>query len=85
MVHFDNITATYSPDLGIKDFSLRIEKGELVFLIGPSGAGKSTILKCLYGDVAIQKGSLLLEGFNISSLGLVHILSGLLFNQAPHQ
>jgi len=68
MVHFDNITATYSPNLGIKDFSLRVKKGEMVFLIGPSGAGKSTILKCLYGDVAIQKGLLLLEGLNISKL-----------------
>lgn len=68
MVHFDNITATYSPNLGVKDFSLRIEKGEMVFLIGPSGAGKSTILKCLYGDVSIQKGKLLLEGLDISKL-----------------
>lgn len=68
MVHFDNITATYSPNLGIKDFSLRVNKGEMVFLTGPSGAGKSTILKCLYGDVAIQKGLLLLEGLNISKL-----------------
>ena len=68
MVHFDNITATYSPNLGIKDFSLCVNKGEMVFLTGPSGAGKSTILKCLYGDVAIQKGLLLLEGLNISKL-----------------
>ena len=68
MVYFDNITATYSLNLGIKDFSLRVNKGEMVFLTGPSGAGKSTILKCLYGDVAIQKGLLLLEGLNISKL-----------------
>lgn len=68
MVHFDNITATYSPNLGIKDFSLRIEKGEMAFLVGPSGAGKSTVLKCLYGDVGIQKGVLSLEGLNISKL-----------------
>ena len=68
MVHFDNITATYTPNLGIKDFSLRLRKGEMVYIIGPSGAGKSTILKCLYGDVSIQKGKLLLEGLDISKL-----------------
>ena len=66
MVYFDNITATYSPNIGIKDFSLRINKGEMVFLIGPSGAGKSTVLKCLYGDVMLQKGVLLLEFTRIS-------------------
>tara|TARA_S200000501_G_scaffold242295_1_gene226996 strand:+ start:27723 stop:28376 length:654 start_codon:yes stop_codon:yes gene_type:complete len=68
MIHFDNITANYSSNLGIKDFSLRIEKGEMIFLIGSSGAGKSTILKCLYGDIQIQKGVITLEGLNISKL-----------------
>jgi len=73
MVYFDNITATYSPNIGIKDFSLRINKGEMVFLIGPSGAGKSTVLKCLYGDVMLQKGVLSLEGLDISKLSVKKI------------
>ena len=73
MVHFDNITATYSPNLGVKDFSLRVEKGEMVYLAGPSGAGKSTILKSLYGEVPIQKGTLYLEGLSISKLSIRQI------------
>lgn len=73
MVHFDNITATYSPNLGVKDFSLRVEKGEMVYLVGPSGAGKSTILKSLYGEVPIQKGTLYLEGLSISKLSIRQI------------
>ena len=73
MVHFDNITATYSLNLGVKDFSLRVEKGEMVYLVGPSGAGKSTILKSLYGEVPIQKGTLYLEGLSISKLSIRQI------------
>jgi cell division transport system ATP-binding protein len=68
MVHFDKITARYNSNIGIENFSLRINKGEMVFLVGPSGAGKSTILKCLYGDVNIQEGTLFLEGVDISKL-----------------
>ncbi|MBC8197360.1 MAG: ATP-binding cassette domain-containing protein [Candidatus Marinimicrobia bacterium] len=73
MVHFNKITATYFPNIGIDDFSLRINKGEMVFLVGPSGAGKSTVLKCLYGDVNIQKGVLSLEGSDITKLSIKQI------------
>jgi cell division transport system ATP-binding protein len=73
MVHFNKITATYSPNIGIEDFSLRINKGEMVFLVGPSGAGKSTVLKCLYGDINIQKGILSLEGSDITKLSIKQI------------
>ncbi len=31
----------------IKGVSLRVRKGEVVFLVGPSGAGKSTVLRCM--------------------------------------
>ncbi len=73
MVHFNKITATYFPNIGIDNFSLRINKGEMVFLVGPTGAGKSTVLKCLYGDVNIQKGILSLEGSDITKLSLKQI------------
>ncbi len=31
----------------VRDLSLRVDKGEFVFLTGPSGAGKSTLLRLL--------------------------------------
>lgn len=37
-----------------EDFSLTIEKGEIVGIVGPSGCGKSTLARCLAG---IQKPS----------------------------
>ena len=33
MVHFNNITATYSPNFGIRNFSLRVNKGDMVSCI----------------------------------------------------
>jgi cell division transport system ATP-binding protein len=46
MIEFRNVSKQYSADaMALRDISLTVEKGELVFLAGPSGAGKSTLLK----------------------------------------
>ncbi len=49
-------------DYLINDFSLTVEKGEVVGLIGPSGYGKSTIAKILAGQIECEKGLVLLDG-----------------------
>jgi ATP-binding cassette subfamily F protein uup len=41
----------------VKDFSLRIHRGNRIGVIGPNGAGKTTLLKLLTGGLAPQKGN----------------------------
>ena len=73
MIEFQNITATYKKDVGVFDISFKVESGELVFLMGPTGAGKSTVLKTIYRALDINKGKLIIDGQNISSLKKYHI------------
>lgn len=65
-VELCNLAKVYPAPAGqaviVKDFNLRIKKGEFVTLIGHSGCGKSTVLSMLAGLSAISGGGIILAG-----------------------
>jgi cell division transport system ATP-binding protein len=52
----------------LKDLSLRVDKGDFVFLTGPSGAGKSTLLRLLLRQDVPTDGQLIVGGRNLAEL-----------------
>jgi lipopolysaccharide export system ATP-binding protein len=50
----------------VNNISLSIQNGEIVGLLGPNGAGKTTCFYMLVGLVASDKGTVLLDGKNIT-------------------
>lgn len=52
--------------VAVEDVSFSVEKGQFVSIVGPSGCGKSTLLSAIAGIVKQQKGSITLEGKDIS-------------------
>jgi putative spermidine/putrescine transport system ATP-binding protein len=50
------------------DFDLTVERGEFISLLGPSGCGKTTTLQALAGFVQATRGTVLLEGRDITHL-----------------
>lgn len=57
------------PAVIVKDFNLRIAKGEFVTLIGHSGCGKSTVLSMLAGLNDITDGIIVLAGKELVGAG----------------
>ena len=48
----------------VRDFSIRIQRGDRIGLVGPNGAGKTTLLKLLTGELAPDTGTVTL-GVNL--------------------
>lgn len=52
--------------IAVQELNVSVEQGEFVFLIGSSGAGKTTMLKLMSGELAPDKGTVLLDDVNIA-------------------
>ena len=69
MIEFKYVSKQYSPDaVALREISLTINKGELVYLAGPSGAGKSTLLKMIAAIERPTSGNVLVSGQDIGKL-----------------
>ena len=58
----DNVTIAIGDRVLLKDFSVRVGRGDVIGFVGPNGAGKSTLLKSIVGDRPVQGGELRVGG-----------------------
>lgn len=68
MIVFNNVTKYYKSNVGIEKVSVRINKGDFVFLVGPSGAGKSTFIRLILKEIDADSGSIKVRGNEITTL-----------------
>ena len=68
MISCKNIHKSYEQLQVLKGVSLEISKGDLVCIVGPSGAGKSTLLHIMGTLDKADKGSVFINGQDISAL-----------------
>lgn len=65
---FENIDFAYegAEDYLLRNFSLRVEPGEIVGVTGASGGGKSTLVKILLGALKPRAGVVRIAGVNVT-------------------
>ena len=55
-------------NLILDDVNFAVQKGEFVYLVGKTGTGKSSLLKTLYGELALQHGTGSVVGFDLKGM-----------------
>lgn len=63
-----NLTKTYPGVIALNDLSLSVRRGECHAIIGENGAGKSTLIKSIAGAIEPDKGTVVFEGKEYTSL-----------------
>jgi ATP-binding cassette subfamily F protein uup len=56
VIEAEGISHDYGPDPLIRDFSVKIMRGDRIGIIGPNGIGKTTLLRILMGETMPQRG-----------------------------
>lgn len=73
MLKITNISKTFNPGTinekkALSDLSLHLAKGDFVTILGSNGAGKSTLFNAIAGTFPVDRGTIQLDGKNITSL-----------------
>ena len=78
-IEFKHVSMKYRDDLPIalNDVSFQIKGGERIGICGRTGAGKSTILTALFRLAEINKGQIIIDGIDVSQIGLTDLRSKL--------
>jgi cell division transport system ATP-binding protein len=63
VVEFEEVTKVYDGgSIGLERASMKIGRGEFVFLVGPTGCGKSTCIRLLQKELEPSKGEIRIAG-----------------------
>jgi ABC-2 type transport system ATP-binding protein len=66
IVRVEDLHKSYDKHEVVKGISFEVEKGEIFGILGPNGAGKTTTLEMMEALRPIDKGSVVIDGLNVT-------------------
>jgi len=57
VIDAEQVSKSYGDRTIIRDFSVRVQRGDRIGIVGPNGAGKTTLLKLLTGELKPDSGT----------------------------
>lgn len=64
----EHLRKSYRKRVVIRDFSMHLDRGEVVALLGPNGSGKTTTFYAVAGLVYPEAGTVTIDGQNVTTL-----------------
>ena len=80
-IRVDGIRKTFGGFAALDDISLNVPQGELVGLLGPSGSGKTTLLRIIAGLEKPDRGRVLFNERDVTTLDVRRRKVGFVFQQ----
>ena len=68
MLEVEHLRFSFGAREVLRGVELRVEPGELVFVLGANGAGKTTLFRCILGLLPGYQGRIRVDGGDVSSL-----------------
>ena len=68
IIEFKGVDILQKTNIIFQDINFKISTGEFIYIIGKTGSGKSSLLKSLYAELPIKKGSIKVLGFDVAKL-----------------
>ncbi|MGB3246126.1 MAG: LPS export ABC transporter ATP-binding protein [Sulfitobacter sp.] len=67
-LRIEHLRKSYRKKIVIRDFSMHLDRGEVVALLGPNGSGKTTTFYSVAGLVTPEGGSVTVDGKDVTTL-----------------
>ena len=68
IVEIKNATIFHHYKTILNNVSLKLNKGDFIYIIGKTGSGKSSLLKTLYSDIPLKMGKIIIDGNEINKI-----------------